>query len=245
MLCSRPLPGWRVGSASDRVWTPRLGTFRCTGAKYPLLCQSVLCLWASRGACSPGGGAPLPDLMSPASRHRGADSHLLHRQERVSQEALPMACPQVSGHLVVCLCLWRRRQGAGGGQSFTAHGAADRHLFILARRIFPEMRSGTRCLVFHLSAGSGRGQGAQPRSRDQEQPGRELQDMGSSSCLGSRLPAQGTHPAPRGLAHPGNQWSGQFQHPKQMDQGPPQPASPAKATPEAFLEAAGFPGAAL
>lgn len=116
LLCSRPLPGWRVGSASDRVWTPRLGTFRCTGAKYPLLCQSVLCLWASRGACSPGGGAPLPDLMSPASRHRGADSHLLHRQERVSQEALPMACPQVSGHLVVCLCLWRRRRrGAGGG----------------------------------------------------------------------------------------------------------------------------------
>lgn len=101
------------------------------------------------------------------------------------------------------------------------------------------MRNGTRCLVFHLSAGSGRGQGAQPRSRDQEQPGRELQDMGS------HLPAQGTHPAPRGLVHPGSQWSGQFQHLEQMEQGPPQPASPAKATPEAFLEVAGFPGAAL
>ena len=113
LLCPRPLPGWRVGSASDRVWIPRLGMFRCTGAKCPLLCQSVLCLWASRGACSPGGGTPLPDLMSPASRCRGADFHLLHSQERASQEALPMTCPQLSCHLVVCL--WRRRRQQGGG----------------------------------------------------------------------------------------------------------------------------------
>lgn len=133
----------------------------------------------------------------------------------------------------------------GGGQCSTAHGAADRHLFILARRIFLEMRNGTRCLVFRLSAGSGRAQGAQPQSRDQERPGRELQGMGPSSHLGSHLPAQGTHPAPRGPAHPGSQWSGQFQHLKQIEQGPPQLASPAKATPEDFLEVAGFPGATL
>lgn len=40
--------------------------------------------------------------------------------------------------------------------------AAGRHLFILAERIFQEMRSGHNCLVFCLSAGSGKSRGAQP-----------------------------------------------------------------------------------
>ena len=43
-----------------------------------------------------------------------------------------------------------------------ASQAADRHLFILAERIFQEMRSGHNYLVFCLSAGSGKSRGARP-----------------------------------------------------------------------------------